>query len=116
MLTGSLCLALSELGDGRSSSENRLAVRFLASSIMGNSSSCSSGSLSASDGEVRVLKLGVCFSMLVQAYWYKCHSDTALCLHMTRIGLVLRAVTTAYRNSKTTKLFLLLCLLCTSRL
>ena len=89
VLTGSLCLALSELGDGRSSSEKRLAVRFLASSIMGNSSSCSSGSLSASDGEVRVLKLGVCFSMLVQAYWYRCQSDTARCLHMSGIGLML---------------------------
>ena len=65
-LTGSLCLALSELGEGRSSSENRLAVRFRASSIMGNSSSCSSGSRSANDGEVRVLKLGVCFSMLLK--------------------------------------------------
>lgn len=64
-LTGSLCLVLSELGEGKSSSEKRLGVRLLASSIIGISSACSSGSFSASDGEVSALKLEFCFSMLV---------------------------------------------------
>lgn len=67
-LTSSLCLALSELGEGKSSSEKRLGVRLLASSIIGSSSACSSGSLSASDGEMRALKLEFCFSILVQLY------------------------------------------------
>ena len=69
-LTGSVLLrsALIELGDGKSSSEKRLGLRFLASSI-GSSSSCSSGSLSAKEGEVRVLKLVLCLSMLFIGYY-----------------------------------------------
>lgn len=69
-LTGSFLLhsALIELGEGKSSSEKRLGLRFLASSI-GSSSSCSSGSLSANEGEVRVLKLVLCLSMLVIGYY-----------------------------------------------
>lgn len=68
-LTGSFLLrsALIELGEGKSSSEKRLGLRFLASSI-GSSSSCSSGSLSASEGEVRVLKFVLCLSMLSIGY------------------------------------------------
>jgi len=69
-LTGSFLLhsALTELGEGKSSSEKRLGLRFLASSI-GSSSSCSSGSLSANEGEVKVLKLVLCLSMLVIGYY-----------------------------------------------
>ena len=63
--TGSFLLsALIELGEGKSSSEKMLGLRFLASSI-GSSSSCSSGAFSTNEGEVRVLKLTLCLSMLV---------------------------------------------------
>ena len=78
-LTGSFRLrsALIELGEGKSSSEKMLGLRFLASSI-GNSSSCSSGSFSTNDGVVRELKLGVCLSMLFIGYYRR----TLLILHI----------------------------------
>lgn len=66
--TGSMCLgvvALKALGEGKSSSENRLGARFLASSIIGSSSSCSSGSLSA---KLMLVRLEVCFCMLSRCY------------------------------------------------
>ena len=65
ILTGCCLLsALIELGEGKSSSEKMLGLRFLASSI-GSSSSCSSGAFSTNEGEVRVLKLTLCLSMLL---------------------------------------------------
>ena len=54
-------LSLKALGEGTSSSENKLGALFLASNIIGISSSCSSGSFSA---KLVLVKLEACLCML----------------------------------------------------